>query len=117
MILTVLLHAALVGAEGCHTLPGAPNDPFPADSNGGFGVKQGVDTPLINEATACATYGNSLHSYATAIIKRHDATLFINDNDCTVTKLIHGAEMTDELLWSETFSGNPHFIRLGCSRL
>jgi len=93
----------------------ANSDPAPGTSAGAFGRSEGSQHELaeLNDTEWCEAYRKNLEKQADVTLHRHSSTVFIDNSNCTVTKLVRKPiQNTNELYWSGALSGRPHFMTL-----
>jgi hypothetical protein len=90
----------------------AEHDPWPVSPAGGFGEAEGLARSL--DTDSCDQYVLALKAYATHWGKRHASYTFLNEKDCTFTKVLFGPATVraQEMRWTAALSGNPHFVTL-----
>jgi hypothetical protein len=102
-------------------------DPYP-EAHAIFGQREGTPRTLVDGADAtnniCDEYRQNLNKSSSEALERHAAWVFIDNVNCTVTKVrrkFHGVRGTatevisDSFIeghWSSVFSGLPHFTTL-----
>ena len=102
----------------------ASHDPFPVQQS--FGQRQGQQRPLSEAEDTCVLYQRNLERASTRVLRRHSAVVYIDDTNCTVTKVrrkygtvgTKGQTYSDKYIdgyWSALFSGLPHFTTLFAS--